>query len=322
MEKKKLFGKIELNKYGNTWPTKIFILCLITLPLIIFCIFTVYGNFGGLIQAFMWVDDSTGKEVTNFGFKNFANFFNDFKLMKMHKILPTSFSYLFIVMFISLPISIICSFFLYKKIPFSKFIVVLLFMPNILPAPLLASYYRELLLQSDQATGVIAQLLDFLLTPIGQEPSVSWMTQRTNQVLYIYTIYFGFGYNAILIWGAMTRIPEEIVESAELDGANLLVEFFNITIPIIWPTLSMVIVLTWMVPFSIYSQPMMIANETNQNRYGALTWSLFVMNTIKSGTKANIYFASALSVMASCISLPTTLLIQKALQKVYPVVEV
>ncbi len=312
MEKTNVFKKIFRDKYKNPWSVKLFIVCLLIIPLTVFCVFVVYGNFGGLLQAFQKEKPGDIWAVEWAGFSNFTTFFKEFTqygTVDMLGIISNSLGYLFVFMFISVPISVVCSFFLYKKVPFAKVIVVLLFMPNILPLSILAIYYNRLFSTDG---GVLMQVFS---TIMGTKVT---MSSHGNLLLYIYTVYFGFGYNAILIWGAMTRIPEEIVESANLDGANLFVEFFKITIPIIWPTMSMVIVLSWMVPFTVYNQPLMISADSGNNETGTATWSLHVMTKVKS----NQYYASALSVMSSLISLPTTLLLQKALEQMFPVVEV
>jgi len=307
-------------KYGNPLGVKIFIFCLLIVPLSAFALFVVYGNLGGLLLAFRKQTTTATNEfkVIFTGFENFEYFFEHFSEkgvfvtgMTMGQVLTNSFSYLFLVMFISLPISIIVSFFIYKKVPGSKLTVVLLYMPNILPASILAVYWQSIM--DVNQSGALANFLNFLLDLEASEGK--WITDRASLSLYIYTIYFGFGYNAILIWGAMSRIPEELVEAANLDGANLMREFFSITVPVVWPTLSMVIVLTWMVPFTVVNQPLML-DAGGQN--GTTTWGLLMMNTVKK----NQYSAAAYSIMAACISLPTTLLLRKLLEKVYPVVEV
>ena len=308
-------------KYGNPLGVKIFILCLLIVPMVTFAIFVVYGNLGGLVQAFFSLkrgDDGVTR-VTYVGFENFKTFFREINDgshggISVKQMIINSFAYLFLVMFISVPISIIVSFFIYKKVPGNKLAIVLLYMPNILPASILAVYW-EALMDINQS-GVLAKALNWLMGyPINNN---RWITTQSNLRLYIYTVYFGFGYNAILIWGAMSRIPEELVEAANLDGASLLKEFWNITIPVIWPTLSMVFVLTWMVPFSVVNQPLML-DQTG--KHGTMTWGLYMMVTITGGATGP-YYASALSILAACVSLPTTLLVRKALDKVYPVIEV
>ncbi|MFQ7077411.1 MAG: hypothetical protein ACLRSW_05460 [Christensenellaceae bacterium] len=51
--------------------------------------------------------------------------------MQYGRMILVSFGYLFVVMFLSLPISLVCSFYLYKRYAF-QVIVVILFLPNIL----------------------------------------------------------------------------------------------------------------------------------------------------------------------------------------------
>ena len=196
-----------------------------------------------------------------------------------------------------------------------KIIVIILFLPNILPASVLAEYYRQLF---DPINGIVNKLFN-LLGGYTIETAPSWLTdpRYSNYMLYLYTVWFGFGYNAILLWGAMTRIPQEVVESAQLDGAGMVKEFFKITIPIIWPTFSMVIILTWMVPFTLYMQPMMISFNGQAN---TTTIALLALQTLRD--QYNPYYASAISIIIALVSIPTTLLLRKALDRVFTVVEV
>lgn len=312
--KKKLFGLITLNKYDNPFKRKLFIFFMLLIPIANFLVFTVYANFGGIVLSFRQMSNSTGQEVF-VGIANYKKFFEEFELMQYGRMILVSFGYLFVVMFLSLPISLLCSFYLYKKIPLSKVIVVILFLPNILPASILAEYYRQLF---DPITGILSKLFN-LLGGYTLQTAPSWLTdpRYSNWMLYLYTVWFGFGYNAILLWGAMTRIPQEIVESAELDGAGLTTEFFKITVPVIWPTFSMLVVLTWMVPFTVYMQPMMISFNGQNN---TTTIALLALQTLRD--QYNPYYASAISIMIALVSVPTTLLLRNFLDRAFTVVEI
>lgn len=312
--KKKLFGIVTLNKYGNPFRRKLFIFFMLLIPIANFLVFTVYANLGGIVLSFHQMSPSTGRDVF-VGIANYKKFFEEFALMQYGRMILVSFGYLFVVMFLSLPISLVCSFYLYKKIPLSKVIVVILFLPNILPASILAEYYRQLF---DPITGILSKLFNFM-GDYTLQTAPSWLTdpRYSNWMLYLYTVWFGFGYNAILLWGAMTRIPQEIVESAELDGAGLVTEFFKITVPVIWPTFSMIVVLTWMVPFTVYMQPMMISFNGQNN---TTTIALFALQTLRD--KYNPYYSSAISILIALVSVPTTLLLRKILDRMFTVVEI
>lgn len=305
-------GGKKIDKFGNT-PSRILFICLLLfIPMLNFVIFTVYANFGGILLAFRQFD---GTKEYFAGFANFIKFFRDWNVSDYGKTLGISFAYLPIVGLISLPISLVTSYFLYKKIPCAKFFVIILFLPNIIPAAVMAEFYRRLW---DAGGGLVetGALNRFFSLFTGRE--INWLTnpEYANQALWLYTVWFGFGYNAILLWGAMNRVPKELVESAKLDGAGLCREFFSITVPIIWPTLSMVIVLTAMVPFTIYMQPLIICANGD---YGTRTIALLAMQEIK---RPDVYFAAAINILLACVSIPFVLIVKKLTDKAFAVVEV
>lgn len=306
------FAKIKWNKYKNPFRVKLFIFCMLAIPVFCFLVYGVYANFGGLIMSFEGFSREQEK-VLPVGLANYKKFFSLFERFDYGHMIGVSFGYFAVVMFLSLPISVAVAFFLYKKVPFGKLIVIVLFLPNIIPMSLLAEYYRQLF---DPSNGVLYQIFNVLFGFTGETaPSYLSDPKYANQMLYLYTVWFGFGYNSILIWGAMTRIPEELVESAQLDGANLFVEFFKITIPVIWPTLSMILVLTCMVPFTVYMQPMIIAFN------GQAQTTTISLLAIQQLTVDPYYFA-AISVLIACVSIPTVLIVRKLLDRVFPVVEI
>ena len=306
------FVKMKINKYKNPFRIKLFIICMLAIPVLCFLVYGVYANFGGLLMAFQTFSAEQEK-VVSAGLSNFERFFLLFDRYNYGKMIKVSLGYFSVVMFISTPISIIVAFFLYKKVPFGRFIVVILFLPNIVPMSLLGEYYRQLF---DPTNGVLNKILNFILGfNSSNAPAYLSNPKYANLMLYIYTVWFGFGYNAILIWGAMTRIPEELVESAQLDGANMFVEFFKITIPVIWQTLSMVLVVTCMVPFTIYMQPMIIAFNGQAE---TTTIALLAIQQLKTDP----YYSATISVLIACVSIPSVLIVRKLLDKVFPIVEV
>ena len=62
--------------------------------------------------------------------------------------------------------------------------------------------------------------------------------------IYILYLWKNAGYNIILLSTALSLIPREIEEAAALDGAHGLRKLFSITLPMIFPTLFFVIVLS------------------------------------------------------------------------------
>lgn len=303
---------IQWNKYKNPFKTKLFIFCMLFIPVSCFIVYGIYANFGGLLMSFQSYDKEKEK-VVFVGLNNYKLFFSLYDRFNYGKMIAVSLGYFAVVLFISLPISILVAFCLYKKVPFGKIIVVILFLPNILQLSLLGEYYRQLF---DPINGILYRFFNWLLGfNASNAPSYLTDPRYSNIMLYVYTVSFGFGYNAILLWGAMTRIPHELVEAAKLDGANTFQEFFKITIPVIWQTLSMVIVVTCMVPFTVYMQPLIIAFN------GQAETTTISLLAIQELTR-NPYYSAAISVLIACVSIPFVFVVRKLLNKVYPIVEV
>ena len=295
-------------------PSKIvFIIVMLVVPLANFAVFTVYANLGGLVLSFKQIRD--GKEVFVF-FENFQRFFRLFGSQNYGRIIGTSFAWLPVVLCVMFPITVFMCFFLYKKVPLSRLIIVILFIPNIIPAAVMSEFYRRLWDTGGGAfqSGIMVKLFAFITG--GRE--INWLITEgyANWALFVYTIWFGFGLYSLFIWGAMSRIPEEVPESAQLDGAGLMTELFSITIPFIWPTLSIAIVMYVLTPFTIYMQPLMLAEN---GRYGTTTIALLIINEIK---RPDPYYAAAIKILVSCISFPLALLLQKGLSKLFTGVEI
>lgn len=312
MEEKKKFLGFERNKYRNPLSKKIFIVLMLIVPLSNFCVFTVYGNLGGIPLSLQQFDGAYEKFV---GLANYERFFKYFYTLGYDKIIINSFKWLPVVLCVMFPLAVIFSFFFYKKVPFTKISIVLLFLPNIIPGAVMAEFYKRMW---DAGGGVVQSGLFTKLFAFIPGREINWLVSYdyANWALYIYTVWFGFGVNSLLIWGAMSRIPQELVESAELDGANLFVEFFNITIPVIWPTLSIVILMYVMTPFNIYTQPLLLAGNGS---YGTTTIHLLAMNVLR---EPDPYYAAAINILVACVSIPTSIIIRKLLNKAFSVVEI
>ena len=58
----------------------------------------------------------------------------------------------------------------------------------------------------------------------------------------VFGIWLALGGNIVILTGAMTRIPTEIFESASLEGVGVVREFVQLVLPLIWPTLSTLLI--------------------------------------------------------------------------------
>ena len=73
-------------------------------------------------------------------------------------------------------------------------------------------------------------------------PAQPWLTDPAFAIwtLGVITAWAGVGFVAILLTAGLQGIPEDLYEAARLDGANGLVQFWKITLPLLSPTLFLV----------------------------------------------------------------------------------
>ena len=96
---------------------------------------------------------------------------------------------------------------------------------------------------------------NWLLQRVGLEPK-AWLLDTTTALptLAVITAWAGVGFAAILLTAGLQQIPEDLYEAARIDGANAVQQFWNITIPLISPTLFLVTLLVFLRSLTAFGQ--------------------------------------------------------------------
>ena len=291
----------------------IFVAILLAYPVLQFAITWIFINFGALKIAFertdifgntqfVWFEQF--KIVIKDMFETTANDTGVPWLNNSLVIVFNSLGYAVITIFISLPLSLLFSYFLQKKMPLANVFRVIFFLPNIIPIVALVMAYNMPL------DGTYGYLHGFMKA-IGCGDYIYGKWPTSQLFVYVYCIWAGLGYNVVLMSGAIGRIPKEIYESAQLDGAGYFREFTQITIPLIWPTVVTLIVLGLTNVLTLYLQPYLLTNGDG------LTYSLAMeifMNTAEFNPIKYSQMA-AKGLLFSVIWAPIVLLIRNRLSK-------
>ena len=119
------------------------------------------------------------------------------------------------------------------------------------------------------------------------------------------------GYNAILIFAGLKTIPKSLYEVAEKDGANGWTQFQRITLPLLRPVLTFVLVTTVVGSFQIYDT---IAVTTNGGPAGATRVIIFYIIDEVFNRRISMGTATAASVVLFCILVSVTLIQMRFLQ--------
>ena len=98
-------------------------------------------------------------------------------------------------------------------------------------------------------------VLNYILRGFGIAP-IEWLTQPRSALwaIAILSIWVGLGFNFIVLLSGLQSIPEELYESARIDGASNLRLFTAITLPLLSPTLFFVLVVSIISAFQSFTQ--------------------------------------------------------------------
>lgn len=305
--------------YNNSTSRKIFIFCLIVWPVIHFLIFWVYINFNTIVLSLQRFSVNKGTYVY-IGFDNYKNLFKQLFELYPDRMLfdavMNSLSLFVFSNFLLLPLSVLCGYVLHKKVFLSGAFRVIFYLPSIISMVVLTMCFKFMF---DPQIGIISPILNFFglghLVPEG-----GWFANINTAwgMVLTYSLWSGIGYNVLLLTGAFSRVPRDIVESATLDGAGFWRELWSITLPLISSTLNTLIVLGTTSVLTTFLQPMLLTGGGPNN--STYTIMYFVTANVKSGANG-ICSAATLGVFVSVIAIPLLLGFRKLLNKLLPTIE-
>lgn len=275
----------RVKKPKKNLKRNLFIFSLLLIPLLHFLIFWLYINVETISLAFMDWDyfSNTYKFV---GIDNFTEQFRQFKER------PETMN-MFINAFRAIPINITClvlaviiGYAFSKHIRGERVFRVIFYLPTMISIVIQTLCYRYMFTYSPgMLQGPAAELLRMLgINYNGWETALSdpVVISRIWWLISIFCVWASAGINIILMASAMARIPEEVIESAKLDGVGFWRELFKIQIPLIMPTVSVFLINSMMAVSSFYIQPMLLTgNSTGPGSvYNTVGWYMFNIATV------------------------------------------
>ena len=119
------------------------------------------------------------------------------------------------------------------------------------------------------------------------------------------------GYYGLILLAGIQAIPKELHEAAELDGAGKWTRFFRITLPLLNPSIVMVLVLAIGLSFGIFTEPYMITGGGPLN--STKTFLLVIYET--AFEKYRPGYAASLSMVAAAFSFSLIWLSRKLIER-------
>ena len=199
-------------------------------------------------------------EKTFVGLDNFKSLFQNAKFYKSFQnsilliVLVSLFTFGFALLFAAILTR--------ESIKGQSFFRVIFYIPNILSIVVIAAIFNAIF---DPNQG----LLNSFLGLFGLKEPILWLG---NQKLVIYSIVIAMvwqaiGYYMVMYMASMSNVPVSLYESAELEGAGRVRQFFTITIPLIWTNIRTT--LTFFVISTINMSFLFVKAMTNGGPDGA-----------------------------------------------------
>lgn len=293
---------------------------LLLIPIIHFLVFNLYVNLNAILLSFKTYKSDINSYVWNSGniFINYKDMFKLFVAEGSGLMLSCRNSLIFTILnnCFLLPLSIVLTYFLHKKMPCTLFFRVIFQLPSIISVVVLVMVFRFMF---DSTIGFINPLLRAM--HLGNIiPKEGWLgTEKTAWILMItYCVWVGFGGNVLLLSGAMARVPNELTEAATIDGIGFWAELWHIEAPLIGGTISTMLLLSVQVFFS-YFLPVQLL--TNGGPDGATqTLAMYSIKFIKGGG-TDLTQSATLGMIITLIGTPIIIGLKKLFDTVFPVYE-
>lgn len=286
----------------------LFYCLLMAFPLAQFCVFYIGVNVNSILMAFQRIDvknDTITWTVDNIK--------NAFQMMtgspELIPVMKVSIIAYLLLTVISVPLGLFFSYYIYKKLPLSGAFRVILFLPSILSAIVMATIFQFFFERA--IPSIMLQFYGIEMMGLLENSSTRFAS------LIFYNVLMGFGANVLMYTNSMSGISQEVVESAQLDGANTIQEFWYITMPMIYPTLSM---------FLFTGVASIFTNQLNLfSFYGGAAPSgiqtygyYFYTKTYGSKSMSEYPILSAMGLLMTIVVVPLTLLVKHLLEKYGP----
>lgn len=307
-----MFFRASRPKKGVFWSEKrkdvLFYSLAIALPVLQFCIFYIGVNFNSILLSFQTYDRTTERLIFC-GFENFKNvltefftgytlkngFFNSLKVWALTTV-------------ITLPLSLLFSYFIYKKFPLAKFFKIALFLPQVVSGMVTVVVYMYF----------IERAVPMLVEACFHKSIEGWLSNPDTRfgALLFYNVFYSFGSYMLLFLGGMNGVDPAVVEAGKIDGATGVKEFWYIVMPEVYPTFVTFFVLgvagILSNQFSLFS---FYGIEAGSN---VMTFGYYLYAKTSVATDAEYPQLAAIGLLATLFIVPITLLVKRGLEKIGP----
>lgn len=226
-------NKSERAGYAMSFPYVVFFLLFVAYPLV-FSFVLIFHRWN-IVTPMEWV-----------GLKNFERLLRD---PLFFKAVGNTLRFLLIQIPLQIIVALSFALILNSQIRFRNFFRTLYFLPVVVSGVVVTILWQQLYsydygLLNKLLVAVGLAKVPWLVNPDVAMPSIALMATWKNVGIYI-----------ILFLVGLQNIPRELYESASIDGATPIRQFLRITLPMLNPTIVVVLVLSTIGGFSLFIEP-------------------------------------------------------------------
>jgi ABC-type sugar transport system permease subunit len=289
----------KLKALPHLWAPYIFIAPFV----ILFLVFTAYPLLYSVVMA---MQQNDGPKVSTFvGLDNFRWLWDD---PEFWKALRNTFVFAAGSIFIQLPCALGLAMLLNRPdIKGRAFFRLIFFAPVLVGLAFVAIMFGLIF---EKNTGLLNVMLRDLTAWLPGVPTwdteFPWLQEYIMPALIIATFWMYVGYNMVYFLAALQNVSKELLEAAEVDGANAWHRFRYITIPAIRPIATFVVLLSIIGSMQLFELPYLLLGPGGGKDGGGLTVVMYLFD--KGFTVGDLGYASAIGWVLGMILLAFAIL--------------
>lgn len=193
-----------------------------------------------------------------------------------------------------------------EKIKGQNFFRVVFYIPNILSVVVISGIFSAIYKPENGMLNSIIGVFRDMTNPI------LWKGEKLVMVsVIIAMVWQAIGYYMVMYMASMSSVPESLYESASLDGAGRIEQFFHITIPLIWTNIRTT--LTFFIISTINMAFLFVKAMTSGGPNGA---SNVALNYMYSQKDAGLFgYSMAIGVVIFLFSFALSALVNKVTER-------
>lgn len=192
-----------------------------------------------------------------------------------------------------------------EKLKGQDFFRIVFYIPNILSVVVISGIFSAIY-------DIDRGLLNSILNIFGKEGILWKGEQHVIMSLVIAMVWQAIGYYMVMYMASMSAVPGSLYESAGLDGANRVTQFFQITIPLIWTNIRTT--LTFFIISTINMAFLFVSAMTSGGPNNASNVALLYMYNQKN-LGGGYGYAMAIGVVIFLVSFGLSALVNKATER-------